>query len=276
MAYADTRACSSSPREIYGDAQAPVLVRVGNGGAGPTGLLRALAEDYLAAHHVRAAIAWYQDISVQSIAQLAAGVIDIALVYERRQAREAIAAGVAQGDILIFHDHFVLAGPAANPAGVQHGDTVAQAFAKIAALGAATPKESRFLSRDDCSATNIREREVWHEAGLAPWTGAPWYLRRQWFPADALRYADRRGLYLLSDHGTWLSTRAALTGTAVLLQHAAGLSNPCRALLRPNPSAGAHAWLQYLTGTRGQRLIRNFGKPEHGVAFFSDAANADL
>src|SRR4051812_40406692 len=70
------------PEEIYGVPYAPIKIRLSNGGAGPTGLLRALAEDYLHSRHKKFAIAWYKNMSKNTLYELEHGVVDMALAYE--------------------------------------------------------------------------------------------------------------------------------------------------------------------------------------------------
>jgi hypothetical protein len=85
----DTRIVSLVPKEIYGAKTENIKIRIGNGGAGPTGILRALAEDFIKDSGVDYSIAWYQDISPNTLKQLKNGTIDIALVYEKSQGDQA-------------------------------------------------------------------------------------------------------------------------------------------------------------------------------------------
>lgn len=135
FASADTRTISSEPKEIYGGSKKNIQIRIGNGGAGSTGILRALAEDYLKSTSKNYSIAWYQDISINTLFQLKSGVIDIALVYEKSQGDTAQKEGWATNYTPIFNDHFLIVGPKKNPAQLTESDSPQQAFAKIATLG---------------------------------------------------------------------------------------------------------------------------------------------
>jgi ABC-type tungstate transport system permease subunit len=272
----NTRICSREPREIYGDPAAPIILRLANGGAGPTGVLRALAEDYFARTRCEGRIAWYQDISCQGLRQLQAGVVDMALIYEREQAQAALDAGYAQGDVLIFHDHFVLAGPRDNPANICGTDAVAAAFAKIFAYAERSGTAQAFISRDDQSATNLREREMWSAAGHRPWQNGTWYRCHSHFPVDALRIADDVGAYILTDYGTWLSTREKLRNTKLVLSGDAKLLNPCHALIGISPGSRVTDWLAYLTGDDAQSLIGEYGRAQFGGPLFSCARQPEL
>lgn len=272
----DTRALSAVPKEIYGTVGANITLRIGNGGAGPTGILRALAEDYLAASGAHTAIAWYQDISKNTLLQLKKGTIDIALVYEKSQGQKAQEQGWATHYTSVFNDHFLIIGPKTNPAQLQIDDRPEQAFAKIAQAG---KQHSRpmFLSRDDNSGTNVKEQSIWQKAGLSPWKEENgWYVKLHVFPKDALLATDKQSLYTISDWGTWLSNAPSLTNSAIYVQGGEMLLNPCFALLGKNPGQEVLAFLEYLKSPRAQQLIATFGKERYGHPLFTPAAQVDF
>ena len=99
---ANTNIYNSVPKEVYGSG--PIKLRLGNGGAGPTGILRVLAEDYLKLRQADFSIAWYQNISHMNLSALRRKDIDIALTYERDQEATAIKEGFAIHHSLVFHD----------------------------------------------------------------------------------------------------------------------------------------------------------------------------
>lgn len=286
----DTRVLSSTAKEIYGNAQ-NVKIRIGNGGAGPTGILRALSEDYLQMSGKKYGIAWYQDISINTLKQLKRGTIDIALVYEKIQADEAEKEGWAGHRTAVFNDHFLIVGPKNNPAGLDENDSAQSAFTKIAALGEKTLGEKKleekkqgkkkpqlvFLSRADNSGTNVKEQSIWMTANLKPWTGeTSWYLKYPAFPKDALLNANRKGLYTITDRGTWLSSRNELQDSEIFISKGPNLLNPCFAMLGTKPSTEVLAFLKYLKSPRAQNLISNFGKEKYeGQALFTAAKQID-
>ena len=275
-----SNALQTLPAEIYGADNAPVVLRVGNGGAGPTGILRALAEDFLTARQLPGAVAWYQNISRFTLQALHQQLIDVALVYEPESAQRAIRAGWAARAVPVFNDHFLLVGPQDNPAGLQPGDSARQAMARIAQQGELPPQRPLFLSRDDDSGTNHREQLLWVADGLMPWAEMPqlpWYQRAPVFPAAALQRADRQGLYTLTDRGTWLSQKAQLKNSRVWVQGGAELLNPCQALLSNQASPLARDFVDYLSSARAQQLIASFGVARfNGAALFTPAAQADF
>ncbi len=273
----DTRVVSSEPKEIYGEEKDNIQVRIGNGGAGPTGILRALAEDYLQESGKEYAIAWYQDISVNTLKQLQNGVIDIALVYEKSQGEAAQKEGWATNYTPIFNDHFLIVGPRKNLAKLSGSDSAADAFLKISKFGEAKSVPT-FLSRNDNSGTNVKEQSIWNGLNLKPWEGdVAWYFKYSAFPKDALLQSDKDSLYTITDWGTWLSNQDEIQHSEIFVRGGPILSNPCFALLGKNPTVEALAFLDYLKSERGQQIIANFGAKSHGgLALFTQASRVDF
>jgi tungstate transport system substrate-binding protein len=134
-----------------------------NGGAGATGLVKELAQDYLESRRKDGLIEWMCNHSRNTQLALLKGFIDFALTYERDQEALAQAEGWSYTAGCVFHDHFCLAGPPSDPAGLASADSLTDAFEKIAA------SSCLFHSRADHSATMWKEREIWSLTGREPW-----------------------------------------------------------------------------------------------------------
>jgi len=102
LAETDTRNISTEPKEIYGTNKNDIRIKIGNGGAGTTGLLAELSEDYLTQKQADYSIAWYQDISPNTLLQLKNNTIDVALVYDKDSGNKAIKEGWAGYYTVIF------------------------------------------------------------------------------------------------------------------------------------------------------------------------------
>ena len=201
--------------------------------------------------------------------------IDIALTYERDQEELAAAEGWSVTAGCIFHDHFVLAGPVADPAGVKHAQTLEEGMRRIA------KSRCSFHSRADASATMWKERGLWSVAGLKPWEdemATSWYLTSLHNPADALKEADRAGAYLLTDRSTLLRQTGlqSIKGTTVFFEPREEndvLMNSCYALhakrLSTEKASTVERFLTYATSERGQDIIGNFGRSQVGVPLFA-------
>lgn len=77
-------------------------------------------------------------------------------------------------------------------------------------------------------------------------------------PSDALKIADRKGLYALNDRGTLLATHLELKNLAVYVQESDVLMNRCHALLQNAPSEIAKDFLNYLVSPRAQFIISEY------------------
>ncbi|KAK5414501.1 hypothetical protein LTR06_004314 [Exophiala xenobiotica] len=257
-----------SAKEEYGTGK--VILRIGNGGAGATGLVRALSEDYLTALAREASISWVCNHSRNTQLALLRGYIDIALTYERDQEALSEAEGWSRTAGCAFHDHFCLAGPASDPAGIRQAASLEDAFLRIA------QSASLFHSRADSSATMWKECSIWHTCKLNPWEdkgAAAWYRTGVLSPSEALTTADAAGAYLLTDRSTLLRQTSLQTihNTTVFFEPTSTdhvLMNSCYALI-PTHMSNEHAvevsnFVAYLFSERGQDVIGTFGSEELG------------
>ncbi|KAH9822096.1 hypothetical protein Tdes44962_MAKER04771 [Teratosphaeria destructans] len=262
----------SRPREVYGNG--PTELRIGNGGAG---LLKALSEDYLSRRSGAArSISWVCNHSRNTQLALLHDYVDVALTYERDQENVAEGEGWAVNHGCVFHDHFCLAGPVADPAGIATSSVVGRALQMIA------EKQMLFHGRADFSATMWKERSLWEVMGLRPFEEdngkQDWYRTTQYTPAQAIIEADKAGAYLLIDRSTLLRQVAdgKVHNTTVFLEPSRRddvLMNSCYALTRPDPPEATVRFLEYLTSVRGQDIIARFGVEETGMPSFASIEN---
>ncbi|KAJ3887058.1 hypothetical protein GG344DRAFT_56358 [Lentinula edodes] len=263
----------------YTDAK-EIRLRIANGGAGQSGLVRALADAFVKwwTRDTKTSaflVGWYLGDTTQSLAYLSSGWVDIAFTYNEAAEKAVVRSGKAVVRELIFLDHFYLVGPPSNPAGLTSTDLVHDAFAKIVDNGArdalTEPQPTRFLSRFDKSATNIKESGLFVDIGQVPWAHppSPWYHIYPRFPRESLRAASVLGEYTLTDRGTWLSSEKGVReGLRVFkgethLGDAKGgiLLNPCNALLGCSPldkdvAVEFMRWVVKPDG--GQRVVKEF------------------
>lgn len=274
------------PKEIYGSA--PLIgIRIGNGGAGYTGLLRALSEAYLATKPTingkPFSIAWYPTNSTYSYFALRDHAIDLALAYEIWP--EALSGSHAFGQdlTLLFKDAFIFVGPVANPADLivrtadKKGDTMDDMLEKIIATGCKTPFAqgcSMYLSRSDLSGTYKKETTLMiaHRTPQDLILKSPWYFPSPLTPKAALKEAGEKGLYTMNDKSTWISQPALQNNLKIYLDGATGedpnLNNPCYGLLARDEylqSDQPRRFLKWLAGPEGQRIIASYGVKEFGA-----------
>lgn len=265
-----------NPEKIYPlGSRDPVKIRIGNGGAGQAGLIEVLATDYVKFKGGGFAVAWYKSDTTVTLEYLKRRIVDVGLVYDAELELQAVREGYATALSFVFKDHFWIVGPADNnSAQLDERDTAETAFLKIARTGSSTGNPNNgsvFLSRNDRSATNIKEQKIFQSVSLnPPFSGQEsWYhkMTGDTFPAAAIKLANDSGYYTLTDKGTWL---ANLENTTRLKPYVQGsdklddvLLNPCDVLLANTPtgtSEQAMDFLRYLLSPRGQATIASFKK----------------
>jgi tungstate transport system substrate-binding protein len=196
------------------------------------------------------------------------GDADVLLVHDRKAEDDFVAAGWGVNRRDVMHNDFILVGPVDDPAKVAAASSTVDAFARIAATGAA------FVSRGDTSGTNTKELDIWAKAGGKP-TGA-WYKEVGQGMGQVLTMSLNLKAYTLSDRGTWIAMQDKLPGMRIANQGDPFLFNPYGVIaINPVkwPKANYLAAMQYIawiTSVEGQRIIRDYRKGGQQL-FFPDA-----
>ncbi len=211
--------------------------------------------------------------SGQVLAQGARGDLDVLLTHSPAAEEAFVAAGNGVDRRLVMHNDFVLMGPASDPAHLKGLDPVA-AFRRMYDQG------TTFVSRGDQSGTNVKELELWKDAGVDP-KGKPWYIESGVGQLQNLQLALTRNAYVLTDRGTYVANTQLLSGLVILVEHAHVLLNiyhvttvDPKKFPRVN-AAGAKAFADYVTGPDGQSLIASFGVAKYGQPAFTADAGKD-
>lgn len=107
------------PTEIYhgttNDCRVPVKLRIATGGAGQSGLLKALADSFIddLVSQTKCppfAVSWIKSDTTASFNHLADGSADLSITYNAAAEQIAIAQGIADKDVFAWRDHFMLVG----------------------------------------------------------------------------------------------------------------------------------------------------------------------
>lgn len=223
-----------------------------------------------------------------TIKNLQSGEADLGISYIPAAEQLAADQGIIDietGYYYLFRDHFIIAGPTENPAGVNSNMTVTMMLSKIYQAGelntARTEIPTRFLTRYDKSATNMKESTLWLGIGQAPW-GLPystWYHQFPAFPIQALSTASLLKEYTLTDRGTFLSLEQLKPDlTAALRQYKVGTDEADDPLLLPGHllvgnkarnATLAQQFAQWAVSARGQAVVTGFQK--NGKQLYSGA-----
>jgi tungstate transport system substrate-binding protein len=195
------------------------------------------------------------------------GDADLLLTHAPEGEAALVASGAAISRKPFMENYFVIAGPAADPAGVRDAASPAEAFRRIA------DAEVPFLSRADDSGTHRREVSLMKEAGLDPEGRWPGLARSGAGMGQTLQIAGERRAYVLSDLGTFLAFKERIDLEA-LTSAASGLRNVYSVLqlnpenLAPGRAKSAEAFETFLLDPEIQQLISAFGHERFGRSLF--------
>ncbi|AGL03162.1 substrate-binding domain-containing protein [Desulfoscipio gibsoniae] len=193
------------------------------------------------------------------------GKADILLVHDPEAEQRLMDEGFGTDRRILMHNDFILVGPIDDPAKVKGMHSVIEAFKKI------VETKSRFISRNDVSGTDKREKEIWQKANTDP--HATDYQETKSGMAETLAVASGKKGYVLTDRATFLSQKHELKlevmveGDDLLLNiyHVIQV-NPTKS---PGVNAeGAKALADFLNGPNAQEIIGNFMKDRFGCSLF--------
>ncbi len=190
-----------------------------------SGLLDALLPDFSERTGIRV-----RTVAVGSGAALrmgAEGNADLLLTHAPDGEQALVASGAVESRRPFMENHFVIAGPPEDPAGVAGAETAVDAFRRIAR------NEAPYVSRGDGSGTHRREVALLEAAGIDRDGGWPNYSQTGSGMGLSLMVAGERRAYVLSDIGTFLAFRERID-LAVLSKPDPELRN-VYSLLRVSP-----------------------------------------
>lgn len=210
------------------------------------------------------------------------GNVDIIFVHAKGREQQFVEEGYGTKRYAVMHNDFVIIGPPADPAGIKGLDDAAGALRKISAA------EAQFISRGDDSGTHTKEQILWQSSGLElteqtrtiikkgkqkdvsfilPANSESWYVSIGQGMGKTTTYADEKGAYTLADRGTFIKYKYGKTPAIdldVLCEGDEMLANPY-GIIPVNPQKHPHVkydlaedFAQWLTSTRGQKLINDY------------------
>jgi tungstate transport system substrate-binding protein len=186
--------------------------------------------------------------SGRALEMLADGIVNVVISHAPGTEARYLAAHADWAYRKFAYNQYVLVGPPEDPAQVSAGVDVVDAFSRIAASGAP------FVSRGDGSGTHEREDALWALAGVKP--DARQLIVSGRGMAVALRHADERSAYTLSDDATFWQFEKQLQ-LAVLVSGDPRLLNTY-AVIHPAGDVSAAAFARWLTAGPGTAVIAAF------------------
>jgi len=196
------------------------------------------------------------------------GKADLLFVHDPFREEKFVAEGYGVNRRLVMHNDFVILGPKADPAKIKGLENAVDAFELIA------EKEALFVSRGDDSGTNVKELDIWDDAGVTP-KGRKWYFEACAKMGDTLLLADKKKAYVLSDRGTFLNYESKIQ-LKIAVESDPLLKNQY-SVIAVNPAKfpsvkyrEAMDFITFVTSSEGQKIIALYVK--HGVnLFYPDA-----
>jgi len=196
------------------------------------------------------------------------GEADMLFVHDPFREEKFVGEGYGVNRRHVMHNEFVIVGPGKDPAGIKKLKSAMEVFEEIAETG------SSFVSRGDDSGTNIKELDIWDDAGINP-KGKGWYFEAAANMGDTLTVANQKSAYTLTDMGTFLNYESKLAlkilfkGDPVLRNDYSVIAiNPDR--FPDTKYREAMDFIAFVTSPEGQYLIASYKR--HGVnLFYPDA-----
>ncbi|WP_245959374.1 substrate-binding domain-containing protein [Neobacillus piezotolerans] len=187
------------------------------------------------------------------------GDADVILVHDRKSEDKFVSDKYGDLAYSLMYNQFLIVGPKDDPAKIKDSKTVKSALQKI------VDKEAIFISRGDDSGTHKKELTLWKNAGITP--EGKWYKKAGLGMGDTLRMADELGGYTLTDEATFLTNKTSLVRLA---EGQDELLNPygvirVKSTKKPNASK---AFIDFLVGDEGQKIIGKYGKTKFGKPLF--------
>jgi len=209
--------------------------------------------------------------SGEAMAMGASGEADVLFVHSPADEAVFMAAGNGTLRLPVATNHFVIVGPASDPAGVKRATSAAEAFAAIA------ERTATFVTRGDESGTNKKELKIWGAAGVQP-AGA-WYVSTGQGMGETLRIASEKQGYTLTDLATFLALKDTLD-LVPLFTGSQDLKNVYSVIIVNQDkfpkvnAAAAEQMAQVLVSAAGQKAIGAYGVDKYGKQLFTPFAGA--
>jgi tungstate transport system substrate-binding protein len=251
---------------LYGNGQNKFSLATGS--PGELGLLKVLGETF--GKEADATLCWIKAGSGESLQLLKDKKADMIMVHAPEAEKKAVADRWAVNRVVIGSNEFYIVGPAADPAGISKMKTAADAYAAIAKT------KAKFFSRGDNSGTHKKEMDVWKKANIVP--SGDWYIVTKDFITATLKRADAEKGYFMTDSSTWVAEGKTVPNLTILFRGDKFLVNTYHTLSQPaGATAGvatAAKFIEFVASEKGQQILREYGKSEHGEGLYNDAAYA--
>lgn len=195
------------------------------------------------------------------------GDADVLFVHSRQDEENFMQKGFGEKRAEIMSNHFIIAGPQNDPAGVKHAKNALTALTLINKSNAA------FVSRGDQSGTHKKEMILWDMIDIKPFA-EKWYFSAGKGMADVLMMADEMNAYVLSDKATFLAMQDRLKLKILVYDYSEYMKNPYSIIIVNSQKhkninkQGAQKFFDFMTSEKVRNIINEFGKQQYGESLF--------
>ncbi len=195
------------------------------------------------------------------------GDADVVFVHAKEDELRLVKEGYFVNRYDVMYNDFIIVGPPDDPAGIKGLKSATQAFRKISMA------KAPFVSRGDNSGTHKKELKIWRKAGITP-RGNRWYLEVGQGMGKALRIANEKRAYTLTDRGTWLALKERERFDMEIMVEGDRMLFNQYGVMAVNPERHPHVkyneamrFINFLVSEKGQRAIAGF-RDSHGNQLF--------
>lgn len=241
-----------------------------------TGLLEELVKEFQK-HNPNIMVSIIPVGSGEALRRASMGDAEIVISHAPSLEKMYIDRGIVVHRGFLAINQFVILGPLDDPAGIASKDPI-DALRSI--YIACENGVASFVSRDDGSGTNERERMLWNLAGLDP-SGKRWYVRSGAGMARTLMLANEIHAYTISDIGTYLNLKDRLPNLSPLVTKGDELINIYSVYtvnigkLNNTNDEAVELFVSFMLSEEAQRITCNYGYQRLGRPLFNCTINID-
>jgi tungstate transport system substrate-binding protein len=199
------------------------------------------------------------------------GDADVLLVHSKSDELKLVRDGFFVERHNVMYNDFVIVGPQNDTAKVGGGSSAVRAFKVLANKG------TLFVSRGDNSGTHKKEMSIWKTADVDP-KGKKWYLEVGQGMGKALRIANEKRAYTLTDRGTWLALKDRERLDMMIVVEGDRMFFNQYGVMIVNPAKHSHVkydsamkFVEFLVSQKGQNAIASFKDSKGNQLFYPNA-----
>ena len=231
-----------------------------------SGLLNDILPDFEKANNVKVDVIARGSGEAMTLGQN--GDVDVLIAHSPAAEKTFVDNGYGWNRTQFAYNYFIVVGPASDPAGIK-GLNASKAYSKI------HDAKAPMVARSGTSGTAAKEQTIWNSTGFGQPNNATdtWYSSTGQGMADALRMADQKQAYILTDKSTYLKDQKNLS-LVILVDSAPDMINKYDVIevnqtMHPDVKYDlAQKFRAYLISNETQAKISTYGNATVGQPLF--------